>query len=51
MSDVFISYSRKDGEFAKRLVNELTKTSRDVWVDWEDIPRAADWLTCGTFAP
>ena len=45
MSDVFISYSRKDGDFAKRLMNALTASGRDVWVDWEDIPRAADWLT------
>jgi WD40 repeat protein len=44
MADVFISYSRKDVEFARRLANELTKTDRDVWIDWEDIPRAADWL-------
>lgn len=44
MSDVFISYSRKDGDFAKRLTNALTKTDRDVWIDWEDIPRASDWL-------
>jgi WD40 repeat protein len=44
MTDVFISYSRKDVEFARRLANELTKTDRDVWIDWEDIPRAVDWL-------
>lgn len=41
---VFISYSRKNTDFAKRLVNSLAKDARDVWVDWEDIPRAADWL-------
>lgn len=41
---VFVSYSRKDTDFAKRLVKTLTKDARDVWVDWEDIPRAADWL-------
>ena len=38
MTDVFISYSRKDGDFARRLTNALTASGRDVWVDWEDIP-------------
>ncbi len=45
MTDVFISYSRKDGDFARRLTNALITSGRDVWVDWEDIPRAADWLS------
>ena len=44
MADVFISYSRKDREFAKQLVNALEKDKRDVWVDWQDIPRGEDWL-------
>ena len=44
MSDVFISYSRKDSDFAKKLTNILAETKRDIWVDWEDIPLAADWL-------
>lgn len=44
MADVFVSYSRKDTTFAKRLVNRLVRTQRDVWIDWEDIPDAADWL-------
>jgi tetratricopeptide (TPR) repeat protein len=44
MAEIFISYSRKDSEFARRLSNELHKRSRDVWIDWEDIPRGADWL-------
>jgi|GEM_PF-5640628 len=41
---VFISYSRRNIEFAKRLFQELNRSKRDVWVDWEDIPRAADWM-------
>ena len=44
MTDVFISYSRKDSKFANRLVNALEKDKRDVWVDWQDIPRGEDWL-------
>lgn len=43
-AQVFVSYSRQNIEFAKRLVASLTKNARDVWVDWEDIPRAADWM-------
>lgn len=43
MSDVFISYSRKDAEFVRRLYDALKIAGRDVWVDWEDIPLMADW--------
>ena len=44
MSDVFISYSRKDSDFARKLTNALAETGRDIWIDWEDIARGADWL-------
>jgi WD40 repeat protein len=43
MADVFISYSRKDADFVHRLTDALAARSRDVWVDWEDIPASADW--------
>ena len=43
MSDVFISYSRKDEQFVRRLHEGMIKRERDVWVDWEDIPLTADW--------
>jgi WD40 repeat protein len=43
MPDLFISYSRKDKEFVKRLQETLAAQGRDVWVDWEDIPPTADW--------
>lgn len=42
-SDVFISYSRKDGEFVKSLDQALKAQQKDVWVDWEDIPFSAKW--------
>ncbi len=42
-SDVFISYSRKDGAFARRLFDALKAEKREVWADWEDIPATADW--------
>lgn len=44
MSDVFISYSRKDGEFVAKLQSGLEAQQRDVWVDWQDIPPTAEWL-------
>ena len=34
MVDVFISYSRKDIEFAQRLHHELEARDREPWVDW-----------------
>jgi WD40 repeat protein len=37
MADVFISYSRRDGEFARRLVDGLEERGKDVWVDVEGI--------------
>ena len=43
MPDVFISYSRKDKVFVEKLVAALEAKKRDVWVDFEDIPFAAEW--------
>jgi WD40 repeat protein len=43
MAKVFISYSRKDVEFAKRLTEELPKSDLDFWIDWEGIPPTVDW--------
>ncbi len=43
MSDVFISYSRRDSEFMAKVHARLTEDGHDVWVDWEDIPPTADW--------
>ncbi|MBC7813816.1 MAG: TIR domain-containing protein [Burkholderiales bacterium] len=44
MADVFISYSRKDTDFVRRLNDALERQRRQVWVDWEDIPRGVEWL-------
>jgi hypothetical protein len=44
VSDVFISYSRKDGDFVRRLYDALSAADRDVWVDWEDRPPSAVWI-------
>jgi|GEM_PF-2515438 len=37
-SDVFVSYRRLDVEFVQRLVGDLQKEGKEVWIDWEDIP-------------
>ncbi|MCU0496750.1 MAG: TIR domain-containing protein [Anaerolineae bacterium] len=42
-NDLFISYSRRNKEFVIKLHAELVKTGRSIWVDWEDIPKAAEW--------
>ena len=44
MSDVFISYSRKDIAFARLLHKSLKDNQLETWVDWQDIPPSADWL-------
>jgi len=44
MAKVFVSYSRKDSVVARKLIDALSFIEQDVWVDWEDIPPAADWL-------
>ena len=42
-TDVFVSYSRNDQEFVRRLHDALTEHGRECWVDWEDIPPTAKW--------
>ena len=44
MSDVFISYSRRDIDFVRHLFDQLTARDREPWADWQDIPPTADWL-------
>jgi WD40 repeat protein len=43
VAKVFISYSRIDIEFAKRLTGELQKSDLDFWIDWDGIPLTVDW--------
>ena len=50
MSDVFISYSRRDIDFVRHLFDQLKARDRDAWADWQYIPPTADWLAelyCG----
>jgi WD40 repeat protein len=42
-TDVFISYSRRDREFVRRLHEALLERGKDPWVDWEDIPATSVW--------
>lgn len=43
MADLFVSYSRRDKDFVRKLVDTLLEKGRDVWIDWDDIPPSADW--------
>ena len=37
MADVFLSYSRRDGEFVHHLASSLQDRGKDVWVDVDGI--------------
>jgi WD40 repeat protein len=37
MADVFVSYSRRDGTYVKRLADDLRAQGKEVWVDVEGI--------------
>jgi WD40 repeat protein len=41
--DLFVSYSRVDEAFVRRLAAELESRGKDVWVDRDDIRKGADW--------
>jgi WD40 repeat protein len=43
-SDVFISYSRRDEAFARKLRDKLEEHKRTTWIDLENIPLTAKWL-------
>ncbi|KAM3101763.1 TIR domain-containing protein, partial [Phormidesmis sp. 146-20] len=43
MTDVFLSYSRKDKAFVQTLHDALKAEQREIWVDWQAIPLTADW--------
>lgn len=44
MSDVFISYSRRDKVFTQKLYEALKASGREIWADWDSIPAASDWF-------
>lgn len=41
---VFLSYSRKDKLFVRKLKDAVHQAGFDAWVDWEGIPLSADWM-------
>ena len=43
-SKLFISYSRKDTAFTRKLYDGLETYDLITWVDWEGIPLTADWM-------
>ena len=44
MSKVFISYSRKDIDFARKLAGDLESAGYDVWWDITDLRGGDDWV-------
>lgn len=43
MSNIFVSYSRKDADFALQLARSLSDMGSDVWIDVQDIPPGMKW--------
>src|SRR5512145_2353807 len=43
MTDVFISYSRHDTDFVRRLFDALRAEQREAWVDWRGIDYSTHW--------
>jgi WD40 repeat protein len=43
MSHIFISYSRKDIDFAGQIVDALAENKLDAWIDWKSIPKGEVW--------
>jgi hypothetical protein len=39
---VFISYSRKDTEFVRKLNDSLDASEIGAWVDWESVPPSSE---------
>ncbi|MCA9909229.1 MAG: toll/interleukin-1 receptor domain-containing protein [Anaerolineae bacterium] len=43
MPRLFISYSRQDESFARRLATSLSEMGADIWIDIKDIPAGMKW--------
>ena len=43
LSNVFVSYSRRDADFVRKLDQAFKARGLEVWVDWEDIPLSVKW--------
>jgi WD40 repeat protein len=43
MTKAFVSYSRKDTDFTRKLTDALLEKGMELWVDWKNIPPTVDW--------
>ncbi len=43
MARIFVSYSREDEDFARKLAKSLSDLGGDIWIDVEDIPAGLNW--------
>ena len=43
MSHIFVAYSRRDIDFAEKIVQALADNKLDTWIDWKSIPKGEDW--------
>ena len=43
MSDVFLSYSRKDTQFVREIFESLSARKREAWIDLHDIEYSTKW--------
>ena len=41
---IFISYSRKNKLFVRKLNKAVDESGIESWVDWEGIPLSSDWM-------
>jgi WD40 repeat protein len=41
--DAFISYSRRDKDFVRCLIEHLQTYNQAPWIDWDDIPPLSEW--------
>lgn len=41
---IFISYSRKNKLFVRKLNDAMDQNGVETWVDWEGIPLSSDWM-------
>src|SRR5512136_3068863 len=41
---IFISYSRKNKLFVRKLNDAMDQNGIEAWVDWEGIPLSSDWM-------
>src|SRR4051794_13258497 len=44
MADIFISYSRKDKDFVRRIEEALKHHNRETWIDWEGIRPTEEFM-------